>query len=1034
MAFTKQVCWQPERIYQVLNPDAEKIEDPIFLATLSEYDLALVETRPDAGTERRIRERIRPAEFLDRFLAREREQVQVAVLGSAGSGKSHFIHWLEVKLRVVERVRRGDLLVLSIPKTSITLRGVVERIIGALPQERQRSYREKLDQTGNLALSRPLMRERLIAEIAEAVRSDPTRDGAGEKEQWLIDELPLVFTDPFLRSKLNRERGIIDELLDHIEKLPEGYERREARHSFRESDLPLGVRDITKMAELTREFLQQLTDRDKADAVEIVNRNLNSAIARMLNFSGDELMELMKDLRRHLRQQGKGLVLLIEDFARLQGIDGALLQALIEAPGSGEDALCELRWAMAVNRGYYGRLAPTVQTRMDMLVDMDRPVRGNTKVLGEDDIVAFAARYLNTVRLGRGELLSWYREAAAGGEQTPAPSACKECNSRETCHEAFGSAGEMGLYPFNKNAILNMARGVDPGMDERFNPRALIKFVLARILDDYPDEVRQGHFPSSSLIDAVGGCRIPAALEQQLASKDPSNYGRQERIVWMWGRRGEGLAELPKLRGELYQAFGVPVPTIKGKAKDDEEDERESEREKERNKKVITPPSDPLLNAIEAWRRGEKMPQTAVGDLRPIVFEALGSYIDWDTPGFQRTAFLTSTPEARWPLFLPRNIFFHEQEVGQPDSVAIPLVLPINKDNREERRLTALALIGLVQYQRNRRWDFDGGQVAAIVVGNCLSMWSQELLKSFRNLPVEPKKWDPVTVSVELLLIGAAMAGRLTGNKRSNRVACVNALFEPWPQPEAIPVENEAWRALYRKIADRRKDLLQVVQGRAFGGKGGQAGTFINTRRILVPVTRTMRSWEVSSSPAPEVLERNDRYRDIAQLQQETKDKLPIIAGAERHRRLKWLDEVHQEFPEDAKVAEAIDAVAAMHDAAVRTGLTCTRALRDEFEQVLAATRGTRVSTAMANAEALRSEESATALLPELAKGQGNAATVTAFIVVSKRLIGQYEAAMANRRSQLANSGGGAMEAIRTEIGDSLKGLVATLGVIGGAQ
>ena len=63
-------------------------------------------------------------------------------------------------------------------------------------------------------------------------------------------------------------------------------------------------------------------------ALRIINRNLAKATSRTLSFSGDRVEELMGRLRTHLKKQGRELVLLVEEFARLQGIDRALLQAI----------------------------------------------------------------------------------------------------------------------------------------------------------------------------------------------------------------------------------------------------------------------------------------------------------------------------------------------------------------------------------------------------------------------------------------------------------------------------------------------------------------------------------------------------------------------------------------------------------------------------------------------------------------------------------------------------------------------------------
>ena len=81
-------------------------------------------------------------------------------------------------------------------------------------------------------------------------------------------------------------------------------------------------------------------------AIKIINRNLDRAVARTLSFSGDRVEELMARLRTHLRGQGQELVAFVEEFARLQGIDRALLQAITS---HGDERQCTMRSAIAVS-------------------------------------------------------------------------------------------------------------------------------------------------------------------------------------------------------------------------------------------------------------------------------------------------------------------------------------------------------------------------------------------------------------------------------------------------------------------------------------------------------------------------------------------------------------------------------------------------------------------------------------------------------------------------------------------------------------
>lgn len=481
MSFSRFVCWHPERVFQVMNTQAEYAGADVFLAVHSHYPITLQQTtfsRERGNTA--LHWQVDPTQFLADFLSdREGYQPQVAVLGESGSGKSHFIHWLDVQIP-----RNDGRIVLTIPKTGTSLRTVLKLLLDLLPVGESATYREQLDRIGQHTSTRAQKRDRLISEIALAISADePLTDEPDRRdlEQDLIGRLPHLFRDTELQTYWASEDTTISRLIAHIEEPNEEYERLERQRLFTTADLPLDGVQIVRMARPTQELLNDLRNNpeDVEVAVEIINRNLDDAIVHLLNFSGEELVNLMLDIRRYLRRAGKELVLLIEDFARMQGVDRALLQALIEMPGTGPDALCRMRWAMAATTGYYARLPATVQTRMTHVVDMDQP----RAALGELGLERFASRYLNAARVSPEDLQNWYR-----GGATPEflPNACEPCPHRLVCHATFGEADGRGLYPFNSAALRTMAERKNRDIETAFNPRSFVGSVLAEVLDRYP--------------------------------------------------------------------------------------------------------------------------------------------------------------------------------------------------------------------------------------------------------------------------------------------------------------------------------------------------------------------------------------------------------------------------------------------------------------------------------------------------------------------------------------------------------------------
>lgn len=183
----------------------------------------------------------------------------------------------------------------------------------------------------------------------------------------------------------------------------------------------------------------------------------------------------MTRLRTYLKSQGQELVLLVEEFARLQGIDRALLQAITS---QGDDRQCKMRTAIAVTTGFFQSVAETAYMRTTHIVDMDRSAgRAEGRSVTQASLSQFTSRYLNAVRLGRDGIEQWSETAAPG--EIPR-SKCEMCVHQNECHATFGEVDGYGLYPFTPKALWIAASRADKdSMPERLNPRTLT------VLSDY---------------------------------------------------------------------------------------------------------------------------------------------------------------------------------------------------------------------------------------------------------------------------------------------------------------------------------------------------------------------------------------------------------------------------------------------------------------------------------------------------------------------------------------------------------------------
>ena len=178
-------------------------------------------------------------------------------------------------------------------------------------------------------------------------------------------------------------------------------------------------------------------------AAELLTEALSRAVQEVFGMGGRQLQEAMLTIREEYLRQGKEIILLIEDFAVIQGVQRDLLDALIEAGvRDGKQVLAPVRTLMAVTTGYYERLAETVITRVQSATPYvyDLDVSFDTSEQGRADTIEFVGRYMNAARLGT-EVLE--ESGVAQGERVP--NKCDSARSsnrvtKRTVRQTAGSA------------------------------------------------------------------------------------------------------------------------------------------------------------------------------------------------------------------------------------------------------------------------------------------------------------------------------------------------------------------------------------------------------------------------------------------------------------------------------------------------------------------------------------------------------------------------------------------------------------------
>lgn len=923
MTFTKFVCWDVERVRRVMGVEATQTADSIFLAThhpIAMYRQELIE----------VPSRVRYSEeqFLKDFLV-EQDFAFVPVLGSSGTGKSHLIRWLAANIESTQKRR-----VLLIPKIGTNLKDIISLILEGMAGGSFDEYRQRLNRATS-TLTEAQAREQLLNQLAAAVgpngRGD--RTNLSDEQYYLVDVIDSFLYDPFFREHWLKDGGIIHKLVVHILGHRDTVEIVEERRQFSLEDLPLNVLDLQKAGERSREFYSLLIgneDIQKA-TVDWLNRHLDEAIARVLSLGREDLQRLMREVRETLAEENVELVLLIEDFAKFQGIDREVLEAVLARPQqAGRKPLCAMRTALACTTGYFdGLRLDTVKQRITFSVNLDVGTVGKQQSLvNYADIKQFVGRYLNAVRLEDKIIQDWANSRNdEDSDKAALSSACSECEHKLACHAGFGEADGFGLYPFTPEALEQMLARVNP---ETFKPRFLIRDVLKWTLENSISDLQRGAFPAISLREHFCKMRLSAMVQADIKAKDSQNYDRRQTLLDLWTDSNE----LCDLRPEIHSAFDIPALGVKvqqtkvspsvSRAKDSRTSVSNYRVEPQSQAEKIPDKLTNQLQILDRWNNREILPQDIGGELRPLIYSAIIERIEWEAEMLLQGSFASSDSK----YFKRRNLIFYSPKITRETISGVKLSLPLNPDDPDDFRESAIAFQAILQYNYYKDWKFPDGDRYFRTYAKQLEKWSQYVLEQIRLYPRESgDAWNPVPAAVELLAIAATMAGYPTNSIED----LINSLFLDL---EAKDLENRSanWKKLFNSLKNQREALLEIVTSRTACTKGiSKQFQIIDVVQILQPLQQVSKSWQPQCEIPADVRE---KFPEIDRARQAADELLETAIQEECDRQLAVYNSLVSELGEEFKKKEVIDLVKKAIDSSQEAGVFRGRKSVDELKSV----------------------------------------------------------------------------------------------------
>ncbi|GEM_PF-1134793 len=959
MSLNRFACWKSPDANEILRTEALQGHESIFLAVHTPMQGFEVEK----GTRSAWLEHRTERGFLDALNREGLKHVFAVVEGEPGAGKSHLIRWLKIQWQ-----HQQDL-VLLIQRAEGSLDGTLRQIRNELAGEFADHFtglgevqQSSLEGRAKDFLSK--LANRMDRNSYERESELPTHHEFVEDKQFSR----LLHHDQ-VRSHWGAPRRIMGVVSG------EG-ERNSALADFRLQDIAelaalandiseVGMRPIQLLRALGREakrfqplleegltqqqIYAELGDevRNSRILVEALNARLNSALQGLLGISLQGLKDLFRRVRRTLKQQGRRLVLLLEDITSFQGVDDQLIDVLVEQSETAQaHDICDLISVVGITPDYLnnhlrrlGNIQDRITFHIRLSTDNDGSFQEVSGVRTPEERLRFAATYLRAVRSGVQALEEWHSTDL----DAPVPNACDRCPLREQCHHTFGAVElssprhgatqAVGLYPFTSEAINRIFLALhDPRADRNLKtPRGVLQQVLAPSLLK-PEAVERGVFPPPDL----EGAWLPDSdrlllgrlhsMVQNLGG-DEATRERLRRLIAWWGDRSEastredveGHVRFAGVRKQVYETFELPWL---GAAE-------------------ALPPKDPPTLPAQTSRLSEST-------TTDLVEKTSGPSLDRDSDGGPRAPKTpTKSPPARKSLgrtdqaeFAQRSAELKNwQEMGRLDdgqwwdARAYELVeslpwrrLGISAYLQEKlftQQTVALSGSGRTDSRHfvipSESWVRDGleSHIQLRVAGDTVQdaeFHRRRVARFLRRLArlaqsrvaeVVPsgadggRLWSVPATATQVLLARAWMRG--TASPKDSTSRQWRAVVEKEAPAEASAKERvDSWTAIVQKTsgshATVREALLHWVNlPQATKGPTAQNVTFLDAEEAAPALLRLVQSGRLDAFP-PAVPRREQTaiLERLADLAKEVQQRLPQVARRERERLLRLCDDINQ--------------------------------------------------------------------------------------------------------------------------------------------
>lgn len=561
-----------EQVNACIKNEAETADVSVLLAVHQPTPL----TTRNAGTN--IETPASEQDLLDAFLSDDVPggYLLFPVTGPSGVGKSHIIRWLDAQLQ--RSPRRERLHIIRIPK-SASLRRVVELILEPLagdPRfEKSRSELTRavaeVDKRKAVVLFRAQI-ENALASRAEALLLEAREHKERRSELSVLighaRDLPKLFGDAALKDHFD-ETVLARVVARALQGREDGAEGDETQSQFFAEDLILPDEiDLNDAALSVKTYYQtQLAVQDvrrRQAAADLLNTIVDTAIGDVFQLEqstgGITLQDIILGIREILLKDDMDLVLLVEDFAALSGIQDVLLKVCVqEGTHDGKKVRATMRTALALTDGYLAS-RDTILTRAQRVWVIGHLEQSDDEIKGA--VIEMVGAYLNAARWGEDGLRKRFDRRSANDGLTgwlPAWQDEEQSDEEAEALNAFGvSARGHALFPFNGLAIEQLVhRHLTAANRLVFNPRRVINEILRRPLLMRGTFV-SGNFPPPEFHGLRANVYL-AGLVRQASQPEPVKR-RLASALAVWAGNASDQATLAHVPPAIFSTFSLPTP------------------------------------------------------------------------------------------------------------------------------------------------------------------------------------------------------------------------------------------------------------------------------------------------------------------------------------------------------------------------------------------------------------------------------------------------------------------------------------------